>query len=142
MGGGMAAPQMSGRTVKRDAPASEAAQDDVRVCYLRHGERVGIGMTVLILDEQVPGCAAKLVEDRPDGLGRVRVMGTDDSPCWWRITKLDGGWIIKQPRFTKEERKGHTALRLSPAGATWRLEIDADPAMPLMLNARTSEEAK
>lgn len=131
-------PTSHGRTPDRNSPASEAAPDDIRKCYLRHGDRVGIGMTVLMLDEQVAGKAAKLVEDRADGLGRTRAVGgTDNSP--WMIADGHGPWTVQRKRFSKQERAGRTALRLSPAGASWRLEVDADPAFPLMLNARTSE---
>lgn len=113
------------KTPIQAAPASEASPDDIRTCWLRHGDRVGISGVAMILVVYAEG-AAKLHDDRADGLGRVRAMcGTDDPS--WMLTRSDGGWAMQGKRFTKDELRGATAIRLSPDGATWKVEIDAPP---------------
>lgn len=130
-------PTPHGRTPNHQSPASEASPDAIRTCYLRHGDRVGIGMTPLILMAYGEG-VARLMHDQADRLGRDYASCGVSRPHWLIITS--NGHEVSWERCTKEKRAGRTALRLSPAeGGLWRLEIDADPAVPLMLNARMSE---
>lgn len=141
-------PTTHGRTPDRKSPASEAAPDEIRTCYLRHGDRVGIGMTPLILMASETG--AQLIADNGRSLAGVYASCEIGGSGMWTITRLahhHGAASIglcdhslSVERFEREARAGRTALRLSPAGASWRLEIDADPAMPLMLNARVADE--